>query len=382
MGRKLFLRTNMLILFIGLLVITSLTIVSNCKAEDIVEVTPTENHHVTELNSNQPYVAGFHVNTPDLNTITRLVIATAVTVSFPSADTSHFPESSWLGGGMFVQAQDSRYLHVDYGFYTTLVLDSAGDLFIDVGFHQTREERAPLHMPTEQLIYAYTWQFSGIDPTTPVTLYARWDSDGWVHYSAYASGFNISLTSVNVASLPDCENIIRYFYAGNVLNLPFPFGYYVQYFQFGIVSSEPITNSHWSVSVKNPMFLKGMQWNLVETAWSIQGDISYLDGSWMWGGRPYYGVSTQYYRNPLEYPYEIVFFYNGQTLRSGIVLWQSENVDNNNTVADSWITSQCTLGLTENLVFSFSTLVLMVFGHMLTRKKKENYDRNHQSVVQ
>ena len=362
----------MLILFIGLLVITSLTIVSNCKAEDIVEVTPTENHHVTELNSNQPYVAGFHVNTPDLNTITRRVVATAVTVSFPSADTSHFPQSSWLGGGMFVQAQDSRYLHVDYGFYTTLVLDSAGDLFIDVGFHQTREERAPLHMPTEQLIYAYTWQFSGIDPTTPVTLYARWDSDGWVHYSAYASGFNISLTSVNVASLPDCENIIRYFYAGNVLNLPFPFGHYVQYFQFGIVSSEPITNSHWSVDVKNPMFLKEMQWNLVETAWSIQGDISYLDGSWMWGGHPYYGVSAQYHRNPLEYPYEIVFFYNGQTLRSGIILWQSENLGHNNTVADSRITSQCTLGLAESLVFSFSTLVLiMMFGHIILARKRK-----------
>ena len=79
--------------------------------------------------------------------------------------------------------------------------------------------------------------------------------------------------------------------------------------------------------------------------------------------------------NPLEYPYEIVFFYNGQTLRSGIVLWQSENVDHNNTVADSRITSQCTLELTESLVFSFSTLVLMMFGHMiLARKKKTTTD--------
>jgi hypothetical protein len=66
-------------------------------------------------------------------------------------------------------------------------------------------------MPTEQLVYAYTWQVSGIDPTTPITLCAEWYSKDWIHYSIYGSEFNITLTSINITSLPYCENMIRYF---------------------------------------------------------------------------------------------------------------------------------------------------------------------------
>jgi len=72
---------------------------------------------------------------------------------------------------------------------------------------------------------------------------------------------------------------------------------------------------------------------LVDTAWSVQGDISYLDGSWMWGGAQYRGVSAQHYKNPLENPYELVFFYNGQTLQSGTVLWQCRNPNPHITAA-------------------------------------------------
>jgi hypothetical protein len=295
------------------------------KSTDAFELTPTETNHVVELNSNQPYVAGFHVNAPDLDNITRGVMATAITVSFPSTDPHHFPPSSWLGAGMFVQAQDSRYLHVDYGFYTILVLDATGNMFIDVGLHQTREDSLPLQTPTEQLVYAYTWQISGIDRETPVTLCAGWDSDGWVQYSAYASGRNFTLLSVNVASLPDCENIIRKFYAGNVRNMPFPFGCHVQYFQFGVVSSESIANPHWLVDLKDPQFFREQQWWPVDAAWSIEGDISYLDGSWMWGGVPYMGVSALYHQHPLDNLHEVVFFHNGQTLPYGTVLWQSRD---------------------------------------------------------
>lgn len=366
-----FLKINNFILLAIFLLVIQLVAFSNVKAASI-EVVPTENHHVVELNSNQPYVAGFHVNTPDLNTITRGVIATAVTVSFPSTDTGYFPQSSWLGAGMFVQAQDSRYLHIDYGFYTTLVLDAAGILFIDVGLHQTREGRAPLHMPTEQLVYAYTWHISGIDSATPVTLYACWNSDGWVQYSASISGLNVTLTSINVASLPDCENIIRYFYAGNVLNMPFPFGCYVQYFQFGVVSSEPIADSHWSVDLKNPMFLKETEWNLVANAWSIQGDMSYLDGSWMWGGTPYQGVSAQYYQNPLENPYEIVFCYNGQTLRSGTVLWQFENSSTQTTAANSQTFSQYTFEVFSSYVLCFPILAVITLRYTRKHAKKSS----------
>jgi len=307
-----------------LLTIVPLPATSVLENIDTVGLSPTEKHHVIELNSNQPYVAGFHVNTPDLET-RETVRATSITVSFPSTDTSYFPSGSWLGGGMFVQGQEGGARgrkHVDYAFYTMLVLDAEGDLFLDVGMHQTREETPPFHTPTEELIYAYTWQISGIDPATPVTLSASWDSEGWVHYSVSASGSNITLPPINVADNPCCKPIIRRFYAGNRVVMPFPFSRYVHYFQFGIVSPKSIANNQWSVDLRNPRLLRETGWTFVDTAWSIQGDISYLDGSWMWGGLPYHGVSAQYYQNPLENPYEVIFFYNRQTLSPGTVLWQ------------------------------------------------------------
>ena len=310
------------ILLVTFLATIPLVAASGTKATDTIELIPMENHHVIELNSNQPYVAGFHVNTPDLETW-EAVSATAITVSFPSTDTSYFPSGSWMGGGMFLQAQTGEFAHVDYAFYVMLVLDAADNFFLDVGMHQTREATPPLHVPTEQLFYAYTWQILGIDPETPVTLTASWDSEGWVHYSVSAPESNVTLPPVNVVGFPDCSPIIRRFFAGNRIVMPFPFSCYVQYFQFGVVSSKIIDNNYWSIDLKDPKILRRTGWAFVDIAWSIEGDISYLDGSWVWGGVPYHGVSAHYFGNPLENPREVIFFYNGETLPVGTVLWQS-----------------------------------------------------------
>jgi hypothetical protein len=339
------LQTNILILLVTFLTITLLVVAPRVKATDTIELTPTANHHVIELNSNQPYVAGYHVNTRDLET-RETVRATAITVR----------------GGMFVQAQDSQLKFVDYGFYTMLILDATSNLFLDVGLHQTREETPPLHMPTEQLVYAYTWQIRGIDPATPVTLCARWDSEGWVHYSVSASGSNVTLPPINVTDFPDCKSMIRGFYAGNVVVGPFPFSRYVQYFQFGVVSSTSITNNRWSVDLRDPRLLRETGWDLVDIAWSIEGDISYLDYSWMWGGSPYQGVSAQYYRNPLENPYEVIFFYNGQTLPTGTVLWQRKSSNQPITAEDSLTFTQLTSEVFGNYARSFSICILMILG--------------------
>jgi hypothetical protein len=285
------------------------------EAADSFEIVSVETHHVVELNSQQPYVAGFHVDAEDLR-IRETVDATAVTVSFPSAYPSFFPSGGWLGGGMFVQAQDTAYRNVDYGFYMMLVVDYLGNLYVDLGLHQTRENTAPLQMPTSELVYAYTWRVSGVDYAMPVKLLQRWSSDGFVHYSLSVSGNNVSLISVDVASKLNCENIIRKFYAGNSVVKPFPFSRYVDYFQFGVVSSERISDNHWSVSLKEPEMLRSSRWVVVERAWSVQGNMAYLDFDWKWGGAPYEGVDAQHNRN-----HEILFSYNGRTLLPGRVLW-------------------------------------------------------------
>jgi len=102
-----------------------------------------------------------------------------------------------------------------------------------------------------------------------------------------------------------------------------PFGHYVYYYQFGVISPTIIADSHWSVRLSNPQLMKKPEgnWIPVDLAVTTQGDICYLDWDWMWGGTPYHGVSAKYYKNPFENPYEVEFFYNGQTLASGTVLW-------------------------------------------------------------
>jgi hypothetical protein len=310
-----------------LLLIFLLTIAfgSACEAQKTpvsLDLIPVETHHIAEVNSHQPYVAGYAAISPDLRKL-KAISAATINVSFVDTDSDYFPPDAWLGAGLFLQGQDNHYVFVDYGFYVMLVLDAAGKLFLDVGFHQTRESSAPIQMPTSDLLYSYTWQILGITPSSTATLGAEWDSEGFVHYWVFAEGFNVTLPPINVAGLPNCETMQRQFWSGNMRAGGFPFGHYVYYFQFGVISPTIISDSHWSVRLSNPRMMKKPEgkWIPVDLAVTTQGDICYLDWDWMWGGAPYQGVSARYYRNPFENPYEVEFFYNGVTLAPGTVLW-------------------------------------------------------------
>jgi len=312
--------------------------ISGASAADEITTIPTDEHHVVELNSNQPYVAGFHVNTRDLCT-REVVDAVAITACIESAEGDAFPEDAWLGGGMFVQAQDSRFLHIDYGFYMMLVKDASGRLFVDLGLIQTREFSAPIQAPPDELVYAYTWQLLASDSPTSVTLSASWDPEGTVHYSISTGQSNTALASINVPSLPNCENIIKKFYAGNTVVNHFPFSRYVNYFQFGVISSRILPDTQWTVSLRNPRILRTGRfmvdktstqrgekgWVTVDEAWTVQGDSSYLDSDWMWGGKPYYGVDAHATYDPGEGLAEVLFSYTGSTVDPGTALWLREN---------------------------------------------------------
>jgi hypothetical protein len=341
-------------------------VLPRAQAADSFELIPTLSHHVAELNSDQLYVAGFHVGTPDLEKRER-VWATAITVSFPSTNTSYFPVGSWLGAGMFVQGQDSKLRNVDYGFYTMLVLDSEGSLYLDLGMHQTREGTAPLQTPSEQLMYAFTWLIQGISPETLITLTASWDAEGWVHYLLAASGFNISLPAVYVPDMPGCSSVIRKFYCGNVIIGPFPFSRYIHYFQFGVVSSTAIADDHWSVNLKEPRLLRETGWALADNAWSIRGDISYLDYNWMWGGAPYEGVSAEYRENSGQPPYEVAFFYSGRTLAPGTVLWDVQTAGNYSGMFPSRVVSAWTASLVFSLI-----LIVVFFAPSIVGRRRNN----------
>jgi hypothetical protein len=162
----------------------------------------------------------------------------------------------------------------------------------------------------------------------------------------------------------------------------------VNYFQFGVVSSESIANNDWAVDLAEPKMLKETGWILVEKAWSTQGDISYLDADWRWGGVPYYGVNAQYWKNPLENPYEIVFHYDGSTLTPGTALWDYTNLDLNKTANTLSSCSDQTfdMGLTPRFLTE-TTILISVFlvetvwqiSGMQTRFYHERIKRNNRS---
>jgi len=142
----------------------------------------------------------------------------------------------------------------------------------------------------------------------------------------------------------------------------FPFGHYVYYYQFGVISPTIIADSHWSVRLSNPQLMKKPEgnWILVDLAVTTQGDICYLDWDWMWGGTPYHGVSAKYYKNPFETPYEVEFFYNGQTLPPGTVLWHylSSASETAATIASAHTTD---ISQTERLrIFSIGMAIITI----------------------
>ncbi len=312
----------LLSLLIFLLMIAFVPVGEAQKTVNSFSLTKVETHHIAKLNSNQPYVAGYAAISPDLRTL-KAISAARINVSFMDTDPSSFPSNTWLGAGLFLQGQDNHYVFVDYGFYMMLVLDSSGKLFLDIGLHQTRESSAPIQMPTSDLLYSYTWEISGLNPSATTTLGAQWDSEGYVHYWMFADGFNFTLPAIYVIGFPNCETMQRQFWSGNMRAGGFPFGHYVYYYQFGVISPTAIANSLWEVKLTEPLLMKKPEgnWIPVDLAVTTQGDINYLDWDWMWGGKPYEGVSAKYYGNPFANPYEVEFYYNGQTISPGTVLW-------------------------------------------------------------
>lgn len=343
-----------------ILILTSMVLlrVENGAAAETVRLVPVSHHHVVGINSGQPYVAGFHVLTDDFRTY-RMIDGAEATVSFPSTNASSFPVGSWIGTGLFLQAQDHRYLFIDYGFYVTVALDSSGNLFVDVGLHQTREGSLPIQQPGSQLVYAFSWQLFGIEPSSPVTLIAQWNVEGLLEYSIRTGDTSLPLMSINVSELPDCENIMPQFYTGNVIGQQFPLGQYVDFFQFGVTGSGIISNDQWKVLIEDPRFLKDGTWINVEKAWSVQGDISYLDQDARWGGAPYTGVEAQPLATSQQNADAVVFSYASRTLKRGTVLWDKTRTDSKAASGQSYVDLSRDLSVQMTMLFLLSAAVAL-----------------------
>jgi hypothetical protein len=250
---------------------------------------------------------------PDYFTVEK----TRVTVSFPNTpDASVIGANNWLAAGIFVQGQDSSVSHQDYGFYTVLVLDCYGGLWLDVGVWTTHE--FPIW---RALDCCRTWSIGGVDRSTPITLTMYWDSGAekkiyWV-VTIDGQDYNPPGNYINIGAYR--PTIIKKFYVGMteipIINWPWAWAYY---FQFGIMSPENIVQDGWQAKLRHPQYFLYGSWNDVEYALSMGGHCAFLDAVWRWGGNNYEGVSVFRARNV------VTFYYAGTTLEDWTTLWSPE----------------------------------------------------------
>jgi ABC-type transport system involved in cytochrome c biogenesis permease subunit len=95
----------------------------------------------------------------------------------------------------------------------------------------------------------------------------------------------------------------------------------------------------------------------------------------MWGGKPYPGVSAQYHQNPLGNIYEVIFFFNGQTLTPGTILWQNESTEFH--VSVEVFSSQLSQALMAVAAFSIVSIAFRIYKLKKTRNIVGAADRSN-----
>jgi hypothetical protein len=274
-----------------------------------------------EVTSTYPYVGAYMDTGGDSSpTCTRV----SVTVSFPNTpDPSVIGTGNWLAAGMFLQDQGGVGA-TDYGFYSVVVLDSYSNLWLDVGEWRDTEVSNIVNLGyiSRTLDFAKTWLIQGVDRSTPITLTMYWDPAGskTVYWSATINYVTYNPPGAYFNEVPVNPTIQSCFHIGNYnVNLGIA-SWWARFFQFGIMSPQPITKGGWQVQLLNPQYYQSSYWHTVPKATTVEGHSAWFDNTWQWGGKDYAGVSVS---GQSIGTYRWAFFsYSGTTVGNGKILWQ------------------------------------------------------------
>jgi hypothetical protein len=307
---------------------------------------PASTHHILTISwtfppgglgggTRYPYVGGFAYTADSTPTYLGGANKTRITVSFPYTNPSVIGTQNWLAAGLFVQDQGGVDGE-DYAFYSVVVLDNNGHLWLDIGEYVDHEVRViwiwwdPLHPiiipPDASLEFTKTWEILGVDRSTPITLTMYWDPGGsktvyWIatingqDYSPQGNSFNVGVV----------HPTIHYgFYVGmSVIDTPF-WIWWCYYFQFGIMSPSAVTQGGWQAHLDEPSYFKDGSWHYLAAATSTKGSSAYFDTTWMWGGNDYPGVTIVSGWQTYGWHGYANFVYTSTTEDDWTILWPLE----------------------------------------------------------
>lgn len=263
-----------------------------------------------------PYVAAYHDTSPHFG-----VKKVKVTCNFSGTDRTKIQSDNYLTCIESLQSP-TNVAGLDYGYQAYVTLKQTGSIIVGADVWKACETLPNSCDPDGTVTNVSTKQLA-ISATTSddITIFIEWNSAGTIATWYYQVGSG-SKTSYHTFTKPS-EDYAQF----NTGKYQVLLDRYAYYFQAGIASKYNIGQSGWYVYVKNPSYsttVGGSYISYYTPARSIEGDRSWWDRDFKWGGAAYTGVNADYYCKTSPPPIsagQVKFYYNSATLGSDVILW-------------------------------------------------------------
>ncbi len=239
----------------------------------------------------------------------------SATIILSIADQSIIGASNYLRAGIGVQAPNHYVDGLDYGYRLDVLLSNTGNAQVEANAWEICDANLACGgVPWQTHLYRNISKLSFHSGILTLNLSIRMDSASRQAFW-YMNDTVMGVLRLPSISLTSLSTGVTSF--GNPTWLNFPYGE-ADFLQFGVESANPIQSSGWSVTILNPSYMENGTWITIEHASVIQGPASFWKVLWVWGGKPYNGVSIVRAASPES---GFTFSYTGATTPDHYVLW-------------------------------------------------------------
>lgn len=296
--------------------------------------------------STQPYVAIYNDIPPSHHWIQRA----KVTCNFAGTTLGAIPSNNYISCSESLQSptkkEGSITSGLDYAYQASVALYNSGQLWFSVaGYKGCESHFGWFSSPCVDGTAAGTWVnlftptsflISGATLNDNITLFIEWNSDtGTAVNFRYAKNNESPITkytynpdmSIDNAAMNTGICWLKFLVAGCQ---PDAFGVArtAYFFQAGVGSLSPIGTGGWYVTIYNPSYSNKTSDPYVpfyKPAKIVQGDNSFWDSDFLWGGSQYSGVNADYNLNNPSYPKgKIRFSVTGLTIPTNTAVWDGD----------------------------------------------------------